>query len=279
MRLGAHVSSGGKLTGALLKGELMGAEVIQMFTSNPKGWAFKVRDEEEFKEFKERLESGQVKEIFGHSIYLSNLASQNNYIYTNTINNLVSGMVMAGKAGFAGVVTHIGAHGGVGEKEGILRVVNAIKQIQGITEGKVPLLLETDSGAGTHLGGRFEEISEIIKTAEVDSIGVCLDTCHIFVAGYDILTPPKFDEVLNDFDKKIGLKNLKLLHLNDSKGELGSHLDRHEEIGKGKIGEEIFRYIVNHPKLKDIPGVVETPDNKGEEAERTSLNLLKEMRE
>jgi deoxyribonuclease-4 len=176
------------------------------------------------------------------------------------------------------VVTHIGAHGGLGEKEGIDRVVNAVKQIQGITENKVPLLLETDSGAGTHLGGRFEEIRDIINMVELESVGVCLDTCHVFVAGYDISTPEKFDDVLIDFDKTIGLKKLRLLHLNDSKGELGSHLDRHEEIGKGKIGAKVFEYIVNHPRLQEVPGVVETPDNKGEQAERSSLKLLKEMR-
>lgn len=278
MNLGAHVSSAGILTNAVKSGVSLGCESLQVFTSNPRGWNFKVRSEEEVKLFTREFTKSGIKEIYGHAIYLSNLASQNNFIYTNSINSLVSGLVLAEKAGFSGVVTHIGAHGGAGYQIGLKRVVNALDQASGITEDKTKIILETDSGAGTHLGGKFEEIAEIIKLTKAKNIRVCLDTCHIFVAGYDISTPTSFDKVLNDFDKIIGLKNLSVMHLNDSKGQLGSHLDRHEEIGKGYIGQETFEHIVNHPALKNLTGIVETPDNKGIEAERTSLKLLKEMR-
>lgn len=278
MKLGAHVSSAGELSSAVKIGAGFGSEVIQVFTSNPKGWNFKVRTEEEIKAFNDELKKSDIKEVFGHSIYLSNLASPNNYIYTNSINNLVSGLVLAQKVGFRGVVTHIGSFTGTDHKTGLMRVINALKQASAITENKVQLILETDSGAGNHLGGKFGEIADILKELPDVNLGVCLDTCHIFVAGYDISTPQKFDKVLAEFDKIIGLDRLTVIHLNDSKGALGSHLDRHEEIGKGFIGGETFKHIVNHPKLSRLAGIVETPDNKGADAERSSLKLLKDFR-
>lgn len=279
MRLGAHVSSAGSLTAAIDRAEGLGCECMQVFTSNPKGWNFKIHSEEEIKNFCEALKGSSIENVFGHTIYLTNLASNNPYIYTNSINALVSGMVFAERACFTGVITHIGSHGGRGVKEGTEQVVNALKQVLGIAKGKVPLLLEVDAGSGNHLGSNFKEIAEIISKVGSDRLGVCFDTCHAFAAGYDISSKEKIDKVLMEFDKVIGLEKLKALHLNDSKGELGSHLDRHEEIGKGKLGLEPFRYLVNHPKLKHLCGIVETPDNKDTAAaDKLSINTLKELR-
>jgi len=279
MRLGVHVSIAGSLLDSLDRAKAVGCETMQVFTSNPKGWDFKIRPEEEIKKFCELTKKTDIEPVFGHMIYLTNLASDNPYIYTNSINSLISGLVLAQKACFAGVITHIGSHGGRGEKDGTERIVNALTQALNSTGEKVPIILETDAGSGNHMGASFKQITEIIKQVDSDAIKVCLDTAHIFAAGYDIRTPKMFDKTLEEFDKIIGVEKLAVLHLNDSRSDLGSRVDRHEEIGEGKIGLEAFRYIVNHPKLTHLSGIVETPDNKDAiQTEKSSLEILKELR-
>jgi deoxyribonuclease IV len=192
---------------------------------------------------------------------------------------LISGLVLAEKAGFNGVITHIGSHGGRGTEDGVERVAEALKQALLSTGGKVPIILETDAGSGSHLGAKFAEIGAIIKKVDSPQVKVCLDTCHVYAAGYDISTDEGLEKTLAEFSAEIGLDRLVVMHLNDSKGALGSHLDRHEEIGKGEIGLEAFERIINHQELKDLPGIVETPDNKDTiQAEKLSIDTLKEMR-
>lgn len=278
MKIGAHVSIGGELSNALETGRAIGCETIQIFTSNPKGWDFKIRPEEEIAKFCENQKKTGITSVFGHMIYLTNLASDNPYIHTNSINALISGLTLAEKACFAGVITHIGSHGGKGVEKGTVQVVEALKQVLESTNSKIPIILETDAGPGNHVGAKFSEIADIIKKVGSDNLKVCLDTCHIFAAGYDIRTPKAFDKVLAEFDKTIGLDRLCVLHINDSKGDLGSHIDRHEIIGQGKIGLETFRHIVNHPKLKNLSGIVETPDIKGFGDEKHSVDILKSLR-
>lgn len=280
MLLGVHVSTSGGLHEAVKRAKGVGCETFQIFTSNPKGWEFKVRSEEEILEFKNSAREAGIDTIFGHMIYLTNLASNNPYIYTNSINSLISGLVLAEKAGLTGVITHIGSHGGRGSKDGVERVSNALKQALLTTESKVPVILETDAGPGSHMGATFKEIGQIIKKVGSDQVKVCLDTCHVYAAGYNVSTDEGLEKTLAEFNAEIGLDRLVVLHLNDSKGTLGSHLDRHEEIGKGEIGLEAFRRIINHPKLKNLPGIVETPDNKATaEVEKLSIDTLKELRE
>lgn len=280
MKLGIHVSIGGGLKESVARAKLVGCETFQIFTSNPKGWDFKIRSTEEIEEFRNSAQDVGIDTIFGHMIYLTNLASNNPYIYTNSINSLISGLVLADKAGLQGVITHIGSHGGRGTKDGIERVANALKQALLTTEGKVPVILETDAGPGSHLGANFSDIAEIIKKVGSEKVKVCLDTCHVFAAGYDVSTDEGLEKTLAEFNALIGLDRLVVVHLNDSKGKLGSHLDRHEEIGKGEIGLEAFRRIINHPELKDLPGIVETPDNKDTvTVEKLSIDTLKELRE
>lgn len=278
MNIGAHVSIGGELSQAIKNGQACGCESIQIFTSNPKGWDFKIRSEKEISDFCENLKNSEIKSVWGHMIYLTNLASNNPYIYTNSINALISGLTLAQRACFSGVITHIGSHGGRGEEEGLKQVVNAVRQALATTEEKIPIILEVDAGPGNHLGAKFEHLAEIIKQVGSPNVKVCLDTCHAFAAGYDLRTQKAIDKTIDEFDRIIGLENLAVLHLNDSKGDLGSHLDRHEIIGQGKIGIEAFRHIVNHPKLKHLTGIVETPDLKGLSDEKHSIDILKNLR-
>lgn len=278
MNIGAHVPIGGSLSKAVENGENSGCEAIQIFTSNPRGWDFKIRPEDEISQFCKNLKKSNIKSVWGHMIYLTNLASDNPYIYTNSINALISGLTLAERACFSGVITHIGSHGGRGEEEGIRQVSAALKQALETTGGKVPIILEVDAGPGNHLGAKFEHIAEIIKQVDSDNVKVCLDTCHAFAAGYDISTNKGIDGVIEQFENIIGLNRLAVLHLNDSKGELGSHIDRHEVIGEGHIGMEAFRYIVNHPKLAHLTGIVETPDIKVLGSEKHSVDILKNLR-
>jgi deoxyribonuclease IV len=279
MILGAHVSTSGGLPQAVVRANQIGAETFQIFTSNPRGWNFNVRGETEITDFRNSAKEAGIDTIFGHLIYLANLASNDPYIYTNSINSLISGLVLAERAGLRGVICHIGSHGGRGTEDGIERVSEALRQVLRTTGGKVPIILETDAGAGSHLGANFKEIGQIIKATNSDRVLVCLDTCHVFAAGYDVSTDEGLEKTLAEFQAEIGLSKLAVLHLNDSKGELGSHLDRHEEIGKGQIGLKAFERIVNHPELKDLPGIVETPDNKDTATvEKLSIDTLKEMR-
>lgn len=279
MELGVHISSAGSLIKSLERANHVGCEVMQVFTSNPRGWNFKVRPKEELEEFCHKQKAFGIQKAYGHSIYLTNLAAPNPYIYTNSINSLISGLVLAHNACFSGVVTHIGSHGGEGPEKGIPRIVNALKQALEVTEENVPIILETSAGSGNHIGNTFEEIAQIINQVDSKKVMVCIDTAHIFAAGYDISTPQGFEDALGRFDKTIGLGRLALLHLNDSKVNAGSKVDRHEEIGKGKIGLATFEYILNHPKLINIPGIIETPENKDTEvAERLGINILKELR-
>lgn len=278
MKLGVHVSTAGSLSKAVERAHKVGCEAMQIFTSNPKGWNFKVRAKEEIDLYKEEVKKYSIEPVFGHAIYLTNLASQNPYIYTNSINSLISGMVLANNGGLKGVITHIGSHGGAGTEEGYKKIINAVTQILETTKNdNTELILETDSGSGNHMGAKFEEISTIIKAVKSPRLKVCIDTCHIYVAGYDLRN--ETEKVIEEFDKTVGLKNLSVLHLNDSKGELGSNLDRHEEIGKGFIGIEAFKCIVNHPALVELSGIIETPENKDNQAtEELGLDVLKALR-
>lgn len=278
MKLGAHVPIGKTLDLAVDNASLIGCETMQIFTSNPKGWNFTVRSEEEIRRFKEKLEESQISSVFGHSIYLVNLASGNPYVYTNSINSLISGLTLGVNVGFTGVVTHVGSHVGKGYDFGIKQIVNALKQAIETTEGKIPILLETDAGSGNKIGCRFSDIGEIISKVGSGAIRVCLDTCHIFASGYDIRSKKGLEKTLDEFDTEIGLDRLSLIHLNDSKGELGSNIDRHEVIGEGQIGLPAFERIINHPKLRHLPGIVETPDNKSLADENISLERLRKLR-
>lgn len=282
MLLGAHIGIGGGLPKAADSAKLVGCEAMQIFTSNPQGWKFSVRSDEEIEEFKKKVREYDIKYTVGHSIYLINIASSNPYIYTNSINSLISGLVLAGKAGLDGVVTHVGSHTGSGIDKGIEQIVNALDQALTITEGKIPILLETDAGSGSRIGRKFDELGAIINKLATHkyngSLKICLDTCHIFASGYDIRTKAGLERTLAEFDKEIGLERLALIHLNDSMGELGSNKDRHEVIGNGRIGLKAFDLIINHPKLRDLPGIIETPDSRTLADEDTSLKRLKALR-
>lgn len=260
MRFGYHVGVAGPPASAVRNGATAGCETIQFFPGSPQQWGTPTVSEEDAEEFRaERLEAGIDPTVF-HSIYLVNMAAPVEQVFKRSVGSLASALGKAEQLGIAAVVTHIGNHKGEGETFGVTRIAEAVTQVFDRAPGEAMLLLETTAGAGTSIGNSFGQFGEVFEIAgRPGRLGFCLDTCHVFAAGYDISTAAGVDSVLEELDRFIGLERLKLLHMNDSKGDCGSHLDRHEHIGEGKIGPGAFRYMVNHPVLKGLPAIVELP--------------------
>lgn len=275
MYLGVHVSIQGALHLAIDRGEALGCEAIQIFTTSPRGWDFNIPKEKDLELFREKWNASNIKKIVGHSIYLANFASPNPYIYTNSINSLLSGISISEKLGLLGYIIHSGSHKGRGVEYGIERAAGALRQVFNVYEGETPIILEISAGAGDTLGRSFKELKDIIGGVGDKRLGICFDTAHAFESGIDIRTKKNLDDVLKKIDKEIGSEKLMALHLNDSKTALGSNVDRHETIGEGQIGKEAFSNIINHPKLKNLPGILETPNF---EEDLKNLEILKNLR-
>lgn len=260
MKLGAHVSIKGGVDKAPIYGKEATCDVIQIFSKNQMQWAMPPLSKSTIEDFKRNSENYKVKGVSIHASYLLNLSSPDESIRKKSIKDLSSELERADALGIDYVVFHPGAHMGEGEVKGIKTIANSIREVFEITKSKKSMLLiETTAGEGTHLCYKFEQIRDIFELTRTSRLGVCFDTCHVFQAGYDIRTPESFLKVLEDFDRVIGLKYLKLFHLNDSKREIGMHVDRHEEIGLGKIGLDAFRFLVNNSLFKDVGGILEIP--------------------
>ncbi|MEF3244384.1 MAG: deoxyribonuclease IV [Caldisericaceae bacterium] len=261
MRLGAHVSIKGGIENSPYYGKLATCEVIQIFSKNQLQWNSKDIDLSTSLNFKNKCKEYNIEPLSIHASYLINLASPNKDLQEQSITDLAKELEKADELGIRYVVVHPGAHMGEGDINGIKRVGNAIKEVFKRSNSKRSiLLLETTAGEGSVLGYRFEQLRDMLDlTNNTSRMGVCFDTCHVFAAGYDIRTEDSFENVLYDFNKKIGLKYLNLFHLNDSKRDLGERLDRHEEIGLGKIGINAFKFLVNYNLFSSLGGILEIP--------------------
>jgi len=278
MKLGYHVSISGGINKAIDRGQELGCEAIQIFISSPRSWNFDIPSKKEIDLFKKKWKKSDIKNIVSHSSYLVNLASKNSYIYTNTINSILSGLEASNRLGLLGLVTHIGSHKGEGITAGVEKASTAINTILDTYKGDSFLILEISSGAGDLLGKNFDELKLILdKVREKGRVGVCLDTAHAFASGYNIKTKEGLKKLVENIDQNIGLEKLKVLHLNDSKSDLGSNKDRHENIGTGYLGLNAFKNIVNHPKLKHLPGILETTDILSEYNGKTNLEILRTL--
>ena len=221
-----------------------------------------------------RLKNLDIKIIFSHASYLINLAGDDDVLWERSITALTSEIQRCHELGLKFTVLHPGYTKGLSEKEGIKKTIKALKTVLHTTKNsKVKILLENTAGQGSSIGYRFEHLKQIMDGVESARIGACLDTCHAFAAGYDIRTNSGFEAATEELDCTVGLKNLHAIHLNDSKGKLGSKLDRHEHIGKGKLGLEPFRQIIN--RFKHIPKVIETP--KEDNMDEVNLKVLREL--
>ncbi len=277
-RIGAHVSISGGVEKAVERQEDIGGNTGQIFAGSPRTWSVSEYTDEEGKMFQEARENEDQNPYVIHSTYLVNLATPKDDLFEKSINCLQAELDAAASLGVEYVVFHPGSHTGSGRDNGIEKIAKGIDELE-IPED-VTLLLENTAGKGTTLGKSMGELREIMEKTEKDSgsVGVCIDTCHAHAAGYELAEEEGFHDFLQEIEEDLGLENIKVIHLNDSKDEKGSEKDNHEHIGEGNIGEEGFRNIVNSEKLEEKPMVLETPTSDGK-SYKENLEKIKELRD
>jgi deoxyribonuclease-4 len=259
VNVGVHVSISGSLDLAVDRAKDAGCDVFQMFSRNPRGWAVQPLTDEVCNKFRAKVKTTGILPV-DHMPYLPNLASPKNEIYEKSVEALTTELDRCGMLGIPFLVTHLGHHLGDGIAGGRARVIRAINMALSVSDNSVMLLLENTAGEKNSVGSSFEHIHGIIEGLDKqERVGVCFDTCHAFAAGYELRTEEGIAETLAQFDEQVGIKNLKITHLNDAKGDRGSGFDRHEHIGMGIIGEKGFRRILHHSAFKDLPFICETP--------------------
>jgi len=260
MRFGFHISIAGGFSRVAERAELRGCETIQLFSRNPRGWRYAPLDKEDIEEFRSSIKSSGLFPIFLHLPYLPNIASPKSKFYSRSIDSITMDLERAQQLGAQYLIIHIGHRMESSEDQAIEAVFQGINQAFEKVRNPVILLMENTAGQGTEIGYNFDQIKRIIENVhDHQRMGVCLDTAHSFEAGYDLSNKDGLERTLETFDQTIGLKRLRLLHLNDSKTPLGSRKDRHWHIGEGYIGLEGFRNLINHPLLRHLPGIMETP--------------------
>jgi deoxyribonuclease-4 len=274
------MSIAGGVARALWRGQSIGCDVIQLFTKNAMQWRAKPLTQADRAAFVQAQEETGVIPVAVHDSYLINLATPDEGLYTRSQEALWEEVQRTSLLGIPYLVIHPGSPGGGGVQEGIDRIARGINRIHQLgAEKEVMVLMETTAGQGATLGNCFEHFARIIARIEEDArVGVCLDTCHIFAAGYDISTPQGYEACLDEFDRIIGLHRLKLIHVNDSRAAVGTRVDRHEHIGKGAIGLDAFCCILHDRRLASLPFILETPKGKtasGEDWDRVNLRTLR----
>ena len=275
VKLGLHLSIAGTIDKVVDRAVERGCDTLQMFSRNPRGWNSKRLEKLEVESFRKKLKQSGIWPVFVHTPYLMNLASPKEDVYYKSVETLKGELRRAAELDVPYIVTHLGSHLGHGKKEGFKRIIASVNNSLSKVDNKVILLLENTAGTRNSTGSSFEDIRYIASRVEDgERIGVCLDTSHAFAAGYDLVSKGAVEQTLQRFDETIGLEELKLIHLNDSKGGLGSKLDRHEHIGMGKIGKTGFRNILKSP-LGQLPLILETPIDE----RRSDVENLRTVRE
>jgi len=275
VKLGLHLSIAGTIDRVVDRAVERGCDTLQMFSRNPRGWRSGKLGFREIEGFRKKLKQSGIWPVIIHTPYLLNLASPKEDVYCKSVEALGDELRRAAELGVPYVVTHLGSHLGHGKKEGFKRIIASVNNSFSEVDNKLVLLLENTAGTRNSTGSSFEDIQYIAsRIKDRERIGVCFDTAHAFAAGYDLVSRGAVEYTLRRFDETIGFKELKLVHLNDSKGGLGSRLDRHEHIGMGKIGERGFRNILKSP-LGRLPLILETPVDE----RRSDVENLKVVRE
>jgi deoxyribonuclease IV len=267
--IGFHVSIAGSIDMAVDRALEANCTAFQLFTRNPRGWKFRPLGDEETRAFADKRSRAGFKRVVVHMPYLPNLASPVKSVIKQSRASLTAEVGRCGELGVDYVVAHIGSHMGKGSLVGVKNVIDACNEALDANPNSTSVLIENTAGQKNSVGARFEELRMILDgVSQTERIGVCLDTCHVFAAGFDISTQAGVDGMLELFDSVVGLGRLKVIHLNDSKGLLGSNLDRHEHIGMGRIGERGFRALFGHDRIAQLPLLMETPqDERRTEAE------------
>lgn len=254
-----------------------GCDCVQLFTKNNNQWRAKPISDEEAARFRAALDEHKIKHPIAHDSYLINLASPDEVLWRRSLEAFIVELERADQLGIPYVVTHPGAYTTTSEGEGLRRVILALDEVHAQTRGVASrCLLETTAGQGSTLGWKFEHLATIIDgVKDPERLGVCVDTCHIFAAGYPLATEQEYKATFKALDKTVGCKTVKAFHLNDSKRELGSRVDRHEHIGEGQLGIEPFRHLMNDSRFRKVPMYLETPKGEKEGVELDVVNLTR----
>jgi deoxyribonuclease IV len=276
--IGAHVSSSGGIHTAVDRAVAIGADSLQLFTQSPRAWRPTNHDPATFEKFRERRAETGMGGVICHALYLCNFAAPDDAIYEKSVAALSNTMQVASAIGADGVVVHVGSHLGSGFEHGLERVVPAMQQVLELCSDETWLLMENSAGAGGTIGRSIDELATIYERLDGHPrLGICLDSCHLYVSGIDVTDPAALDACLDEVDATIGLDRLRALHVNDSAAPLGSNRDRHANIGEGLLGEKLGVFLGN-PRLQALPAVLETagPDNHGPDA--NEVRKAKEIR-
>ncbi len=275
--IGAHTSAQGGAHNAIIEGMEIGATTVQLFTSNQKRWDGKQITDDDALQFKEALQSTGLTKIMSHDSYLINLGSPNPESLHKSLKAFKEELVRCQKLELAFLNFHPGAALEGTEEECLDKIAESLGHLEDLADkGTTRLLIETTAGQGSSVGWRFEHLAYLVERLDKKiPIGVCIDTCHIFAAGYDIRTKKAWDETLSEFDRIVGLKHLYAFHVNDSMKPFASRKDRHAPLGDGEIGMECFKVMMTHPLLREIPKYLETPD--GPPLWKKEIALLREF--
>jgi deoxyribonuclease-4 len=277
VHIGAHLSSSGGIHTAVDRAEAVGADSLQVFTQSPRTWRPTNHARASFERFRERHDEIGLHGVLCHALYLCNLAAPKDDVYDKSVAALRNTMEVATAIGADGVVFHVGSHLGSGFETGLERVLPAMEQVLKLASDDTWLLMENSAGAGGTIGRSIDELATLYERLDRHPhLGLCLDSCHLYVSGTDVTEPAALDAVLDEVDRSIGLDRLRALHVNDSAGPLGSNRDRHANIGEGLLGEKLGVFLGN-PRLQGLPAVLETagPENRGPDA--NEVRKAKEM--
>ncbi|MFQ5969152.1 MAG: deoxyribonuclease IV [Nitrososphaerales archaeon] len=262
MQIGMHVSISGSIDRAVDNAMALKCTAFQIFTRNPRGWAAKNLVKEEVENFKAKLESSKIgfNAVVAHMPYLPNLSSPNKDLYKKSLDTFVNEVKRCNTLAVPYLVIHLGSHLGAGTEVGIKNLVNACNTAAAKASNDVMILLENTAGQKNSVGSKFEQIKQILDQLKARKrFGVCFDTCHAFAAGYDLRSKDRVEDAIAEFDKNVGMKELRVVHLNDSKRDLNCNVDRHDHIGLGYIGEKGFKAILAQKEIKKLPLILETP--------------------
>jgi len=279
--LGAHISIAGGAYNAFKHGEALGCDTIQIFVKSANQWRAKPLSDEEIEKFHTEQKRTGITPVIAHDSYLINLGSPDNIMLEKSRQAFLIEMERCEKLGIPNLVAHPGSHMKAGEEAGINQIAESLNWLLERADSfNVTITLEITAGQGTNLGYKFEQIAAMIdKTNNPEKLAVCFDTCHAFAAGYNIASKDGYKQTWDEFDRIIGLNKLAVIHLNDSKKELGSRVDRHEHIGQGMIGKNAFELIMNDKRLENIPKIIETPKGDDSLMDEVNLELLHKFAE
>lgn len=276
MQIGAHVSAAGGIDKAIDRIVALGGNCLQIFVSSPRGWQKSAITDEQVASFKKKRAEANIGQVYIHGLYLANISTDQVELREKSIDALSYALTVVDRIGAEGVIYHTGSKKNQDQAVAMDSVVSAMQEILQRAPGQSKLIIENSAPQNNKVGVTFDELGEMVNRVASDRVAICLDTCHAYQAGYDLRTTAKINQTLAKFDASIGLDRLIVIHANDTKPPPAA-LDRHENIGDGALGESGFRALLHHPKLRDIPWILEVPGYDGNGPDAKNIEILKRL--